>query len=104
MRTSLLVTVLVLLTAAACSDSKKSPEPGKPAAGKVTADDCKAAYDHLADLKVKADPSMTKDKFLELQRGNLESCPKRATRASLDCMLAMTAYDMMAWSECDDQR
>jgi hypothetical protein len=104
MRTRDLLAALSLMTAVACKDAKPSPEPEKRASDKVTAQECRTAYEHLADLKAKADTSITREQFLELQRGNLESCPKMATRASLDCMLAMTSYDMMAWSACDARR
>jgi hypothetical protein len=88
----------VLALAIGCGGDKK--EEAKPAgAEKATADQCKAAYTHLADLAAKKNGGTTDD-WLKTQQGNIESCPKMITTKGVDCMNAMTAWDMMKWKDC----
>jgi hypothetical protein len=91
-----LVFVLVL----GCGGKKDDAAP--PADnGKATADQCKKAYDHLAELNAKKTGGTAAD-WLSLQKGNLESCPKMVTSKGIDCMTAMTEWDMMKWANCND--
>ena len=81
----------------ACGGDKKDSAPA--AADKATADQCKAAYAHLADLESKKNGDKPED-WLATQKGNLDSCPKMVTPKGIDCMNAMAAWDLMKWGDC----
>jgi len=82
----------------ACGGDKKADD--KPADnGKATADQCQKAYEHLADLHVKKSGGTAAD-ALALDKGNIESCPKMITTKGIECMNAMTEWDMMKWGDC----
>ena len=87
---------LVLLLAIGCGGNKDEA-PAGPA--KATPDQCKAAYAHLADLQVKKNGG-TADEWLKTQQGNIESCPRMTTTKGIDCLNAITEWDMMKVADC----
>jgi hypothetical protein len=97
-RFALSLTLLLL----ACDDSSKDTKAdATKEPPKATAEDCQKAYEHLADLKLKKDPGdFTKEKLLELDKGNIETCTKKGSKAEVDCLLAIKEHDMMAIADC----
>jgi hypothetical protein len=95
---ALCITLFAFLGCDDKKDTKADEAKGPPPA---TAEDCQKAYEHLADLKLKKDPGdFTKEKLLELDKGNIESCTKKGSKAQVDCLLAIKEHDMMAIADC----
>ena len=101
--TKLLAICLVTFSlVAACSKkagdaTASSDDPTR----KATPEECQHAYEHLADLK-SADGKMSKADLMQIEKGNIEHCPHMATKASIDCLLAINApADKVVAAEMD---
>lgn len=92
--------LLLLLVAPGCDDKADAKADDAKAAPKATAEDCKKAYEHLADLKVKKSADFTKQELLDLDKGNIEQCTKRGSKEEVDCLLAIAEHDMMKIADC----
>jgi hypothetical protein len=91
------------LTFLGCDDKPAETKSDAKAEAKATAEDCKKAYEHLADLKVAKDPGdFTKEQLVDLDKGNIEQCTKKGSKPFVDCLLAIKAHDMMAIADCSD--
>jgi hypothetical protein len=107
----------LVLSAAACkkdggdaagegagSAAPKTEAASAPAAGdKPTAAQCQEAYEHVSTLNDQRGEPLGAS-WLELQKGNIENCPKMSSVAALECMKSLTEYSMKAEMDCMDKK
>ena len=68
-------------------------------AGKPSADECKRAFAHWAEVSAKKNGG-TKEEKLQIQAGNIESCPKMMSAAGIACFNGLTEADVGTWPSC----
>ncbi|CAN5925228.1 hypothetical protein BH11MYX4_BH11MYX4_38580 [soil metagenome] len=67
--------------------------------GKPSADECRRAFAHWAEVSAKKNGG-TKEEKLQIQAGNIESCPKMMSAAGIACFNGLTEADVGNWPSC----